>query len=264
MSRFLPRGAPEPTKTASKPPSVEQRLEALDRRRVFDLDAAHLEDVAALLVEHFGRQAERRNVGAHQAARTIELLEDRHRVAERRQIVGDGERRRAGADERDALAVLLRRRLGQHLRDVIAIVGGDALEAADGDGLAVDASAPAGRLARTIARAPEDAGEHVRLAVEEIRFGEAPLRDQSNVLGDVGVRRARPLAIDYLVVVARIRDVRRLHRSLRRRAKNPAYTNGDGGLRPRLIVSERCTQDVARHDGTVVTPSTAIAIRYPA
>ena len=195
---------------------VEERLERLDRRRVLDLDAAHLEDVAALLVEDLGRQAERRDVGAHQAARAIELLEDGDRVAERRQVVGHGQRRRAGADERHALAVLLRRRLGQELRHIVAIVAGDALEAADGDRLAVDAAATARRLARPIAGAPEDAREHVRAAIEEVRFGEAPLGDQPDVLGDVGVRRTSPLAVDNLVVVARIGDVRGLHRLLRR------------------------------------------------
>ena len=54
-------------------------------------------------------QAERRDVEAHQAAGLRELLEDHDLVAERHEIVGDGERRRTGADERDALAVLLRR-----------------------------------------------------------------------------------------------------------------------------------------------------------
>ena len=44
-----------------------------------------------------------------------QLLEDRDLVAERHQIVGDRERRRARADERDALAVLARRRLRQQV-----------------------------------------------------------------------------------------------------------------------------------------------------
>jgi hypothetical protein len=56
------------------------------------------------------------------------------------------------------LPVLLRGRLGDQVRDVVAVVGGDALQAADGHGLAVHAGAAAGGLAGAIARAPEDAG----------------------------------------------------------------------------------------------------------
>ena len=89
---------------------VEQRLQAVDRRVVADVHA-HVDDVADLLVEHLFGQAERGDVDAHQAAGPRQLLEDRDLVAERHQVVGDGQRRRTGADERDLLAVLLRRRL---------------------------------------------------------------------------------------------------------------------------------------------------------
>ena len=110
-----------------------------------------------------------------------------------------------GADERDPLAVLLERRRRQQVLDVAAMIGGDALQPADRDRLPVDASAPARRLARPVAGAPEDAREDVRLAVEHVGVGVAPLRDQPDVFGDVGVRRARPLAVDDLVVVVRVR-----------------------------------------------------------
>ena len=103
-SSSLPLGAPEPTNTASKPPRVEQLAQALDRR-VQAQRHAHVEDHADLLVEHALRQPERRNVAAHQAAGHGVLLEDRDFVAERRQVVGDRERGRAGADAGDALAV---------------------------------------------------------------------------------------------------------------------------------------------------------------
>ena len=92
-----------------------------------------------------------------------------------------------------------------------AVVGGDALQPADRDRLAVDAAAPAGRLARAVAGAAEDAGEHVRLAVQHVGVGEAPLRDQPDVFGNVGVRGARPLAVDDAVVVVRMPDVGWLH-----------------------------------------------------
>ena len=73
---------------------VEQRLQAVDRRVVAHLDA-HVDDVADLFVEDLFGQAERGDVDAHQAAGTRQLLEDRDLVAERHQIVGDGQRRRA-------------------------------------------------------------------------------------------------------------------------------------------------------------------------
>ena len=81
-------------------------------------------------------------------------------VAERREVARDRERGRAGADQRDALAVLrARRACGSAVADVVLVVGGDALQAADRDRLLLDAAAPAGRLARPVAGAPEDARE---------------------------------------------------------------------------------------------------------
>ena len=56
-------------------------------------------------------QTERRDVGAHQAAGLVVLFEDRDLVAQRHQVVGDGERRRTRADAGDALAVLCAREL---------------------------------------------------------------------------------------------------------------------------------------------------------
>ena len=82
-----------------------------------------------------------------------------------------------------------------------ALVGGDALEPADRDRLAVDAAAAAGRLARAVAGAAEDAREDVRLAVEQVGVGVAALRDQPDVFGNVGVGRAGPLAVDDFVEV---------------------------------------------------------------
>ena len=106
-SRSLPRGAPVPTKTASKS-CCEQAAQARHRGVVAEVDA-HVDDRGDLLVEHLGGQAERRDVGAHQAAGLIVLLEDDHLVAERHEVVRDRERRGPGADAGDALAVLLAR-----------------------------------------------------------------------------------------------------------------------------------------------------------
>ena len=207
MSRFLPVGAPLPTNTASKP-SASSAFMLVDRRVVPDVDA-HVEDVADLFVEHLRGQAERRNVDAHQPARLGELLEDHDVVAERHEVVRDGERRRARADERDALAVLHGRRFREELGDVVAMVGGDALQPADRDRLSVDASAAARGLAGAVAGAAEDAREDVRFAVEEVRLGVSPLRDEPDVLGDVGVGRAGPLAVHHFMVVLRIGNIRR-------------------------------------------------------
>ena len=68
---------------------------------------AEIEDVAAFLVEHAFRQAEFRDLRAHHAAGQRVLVEHHAFVAERHEIARHRERGGAGADERDALAVLL-------------------------------------------------------------------------------------------------------------------------------------------------------------
>jgi hypothetical protein len=52
---------------------------------------AHVDDLRDLVVEHLGRQPERGDVGAHEPARHGELLEDRDRVTQRHEVVGDRE-----------------------------------------------------------------------------------------------------------------------------------------------------------------------------
>ena len=100
---------------------------------------------------------------------------------------------------------------GRRARDVAAMVRGDALQAADRDGLLLDAAATAGGLARAVADAAEDARENVRFAIQHVGVGEAPVRDQPDVLGHVGVRRARPLAVDDTVEEFAC-GIRRIHR----------------------------------------------------
>src|SRR5205823_4715409 len=68
-------------------------------------------------------------------------------------------------------------------------------------------AAPARRLARAVARSPEDAREDVRLPVDHVGVGVATLRDQADVFGNGRVGGTRPLAIDDLVEVGRIRGV---------------------------------------------------------
>src|ERR1019366_8038166 len=89
----------------------------------------------------------------------------------------------------------------------VAKIGCDALEPADRDRLSVDATAAARRLARPIARAPENSRKDVRLAVEQVRVGVLSLRDEPQVLRHIRMGRARPLAVYNLMVVARIGDV---------------------------------------------------------
>src|SRR5690606_8427374 len=92
-----------------------------------------------------------------------------------------------------------------------ALVRRDPLESADGDGLFLHPPASAGRLARPVTDAAEDAREHVRLPVEHVGIVEPPLGDQPNITGHVGVRGASPLTIDDTVVVLGVAGRCRLH-----------------------------------------------------
>src|SRR5258708_14775898 len=99
------------------------------------------------------------------------LVERREVVAERRQIGCDGEGGGAGADADDALAILLLGGARHALLDVVdlLVVGGDALESADGDRLGVRlvlflVAAPAPRrLPPTVAGAAHEPRENLRL-----------------------------------------------------------------------------------------------------
>ena len=182
-------------------------------------DVADAGDVADFLVDHRLGQAEVRDLRADEAAELGILVVDHDLVAQHREVARDGERGGAAADAGDPLAVL-RRRLRHLGVDVVVVlvVGGDALEAADRDRfllalhqrLVLDAAAPAGRLAGTIAGAAEDSREDVRFPIDHVGVGISPVRDQSDVFGNRGMRGARPLAIHDLVEVVGIRDVCRL------------------------------------------------------
>ena len=128
-------------------------------------------------------------------------------IAERHQIARHGQRGRTGADQRDALAVLLRRRLRQIAADIALVVGGDALQPADRDRLVLDPAAAAGRLARAVAGAPENAGKDVRFPVDRPGLAEPAVGDQADIFRHRRVRRAGPLAIDNFMEVVGITDV---------------------------------------------------------
>ena len=201
-----------PTNTASKPLPSSSAFRLVDRRVVADLDA-HVEDHArSLRRARSARQAERRDVGAHQAAGlgvASRRSRPRSRAARGRSPPSARRARRrcrrracrsscAGALGRRSV-MSSRRSAATRLRRQIAT------------GFSSTRVAAASGLAGAVAGAPEDAREDVRLAVEHVRVGVAPLRDQPDVLGHVGVGRAGPLAVDDLVEVARIFDVGRLH-----------------------------------------------------
>src|SRR5207247_10202315 len=90
----------------------------------------------------------------------------------------------------------------------------------DGFGLSLavtallDPAAAAGGLARAIAGAAENAGKDIGFPVDEVRIAVAPGGDQADVFGNRGMGGARPLAIDDLVEIVGIGDIRRLQNAL--------------------------------------------------
>jgi hypothetical protein len=110
-SRAPCRAARRCRRTPRRTPSPSSAFRLSTGVSVADIDA-HVEDVADLLVEHLLGQAEGGDVDAHQPAGRggfSKIGDTRSRAASGR---CHRERGRAGADERDALAVLLRGALG--------------------------------------------------------------------------------------------------------------------------------------------------------
>ncbi len=127
--------------------------------------------------------------------------------------------------------------LRQAVADVVLVVGGDALQAADRHRLLLDPSAPAGRLAGAVAGAPENPRKHVRLPVDHVGVAVATRGDQPDVFGDGRVRRARPLAIHDLVEVVGRSNVGIFHLLLGARAPvAPIQTACAGRSRPVFVV----------------------------
>src|SRR4029077_3238649 len=92
-----------------------------------------------------------------------------------------------------------------------AIVGGDPLQSANGDGLLFDSAAAAGRFARSIAHPSQDTREYVGFSIHHVGVGEFALGDEPDVFRNVGVCRASPLAVDHPMEVVRFRSISRLH-----------------------------------------------------
>src|SRR5271166_2066114 len=104
----------------------------------------------------------------------------------------------AGADAGDSPAVFLAGNLGKQMTDFAAQIGRHALQPANRHRLAfIQPPPPAGRLTRAVASPAQDRRKYVRLPIEHVGIGVAALRDQPDVLRDVGMSRASPLAIHY-------------------------------------------------------------------
>ena len=169
-------------------------------------------DVAHLLVDDFFREPEARDLAADHAASLLVRIKDVDLIAQWSEVPGDGQRSWPGADARDLLAIG-RGDLGQQCRYVRLVVGGHPFQAADRHRFLFDPSSPASRLAWPVARPPQDSREDVRLPVDHVGVGIAPVRDQADVFGHWRVRGTSPLAIDNFVKVIRTTDVRRLQRT---------------------------------------------------
>ena len=96
------------------------------------------------------------------------------------------------------------------MADVALVVGGDALEAADGDRLFLHAAAAAGGFAGAITGAAKNAWEDVGLPVDHEGVGIAAGGDQPDIFRHGRMGGARPLAIDHFVEVVGVADISRL------------------------------------------------------
>src|SRR5690606_38167225 len=112
------------------------------------------------------------------------------------------ERGRACSDAGDALAVLPRR-LGQAIGNVALEIGGDALHPADRDRLLVHAAPAAGRFARTVAHATQDAREDIRPPVDFPGIRIPPGRNKAQIFRNRSMSRAGPLTVNDLVEMVR-------------------------------------------------------------
>src|SRR5262249_36692829 len=188
----------------------QQRFEAIDAFAATELDA-EIEDVIAFLVDDGLGQTKARDLRADHATRLRILVEHDAMIAEGGEIPRDRKRGGAAAHERNALAVLDRRRLGQALANILLEVGGDAFQPTNSDGLILHAHAAAGGLARPVAGAAENSGKHVGFPVDHVGVAVAASGDHPDVFGNGRVRRTGPLAVHDLVEVVRPRNVGRFH-----------------------------------------------------
>src|SRR4051812_31959595 len=94
------------------------------------------------------------------------------------------------------------------------MIRSNAFQSTDRDGLGLNTSTPTCGFARPIAHAAKDARKDIGLAIDEIRLGELPERDESDVFRNVGVCGASPLAVDDAMEIVRISSIGWFHRYL--------------------------------------------------
>ena len=185
---------------------------------VDEVDVADAGDVIDLLVDHLNRQAEVRNLRPHHAAQLRVLIEQGDLIAQHSQIARDGQRGRPGAQAGNLAPVGNFGRLGHAGVDVVLIVGGHALQAADchrllaaaGQVLVLHPATAARRFARAVAGAAQNSGEDVRLPVEHIGVGKAAMRDHPDIFRHWRMGGTGPLAIHNFMEVVWIGYVSRL------------------------------------------------------
>ena len=187
----------------------QQRFQAVDHLAQSHL-GAEVGDVADLFVDDFLRQAELGDLAADHATGAGIAVVDHTMVPKRRQVAGNGQRRWASADQCDLLAVAGIGFNGQPVADVAFVIRRNSLQTANGDGLFLDPAAAAGGLTRAVAGTAEDAGKDVGVPVDHEGVGIPTGGDQPDILRDRGVGGTGPLAIDDLMEVVGVLDVRRL------------------------------------------------------
>ena len=165
-----------------------------DGRVEHELDAQPL-DQPDVHLDRLARQPERGHADQHRAAAEREAVEDGALVALDRQLAGDRQARRAGADHRDPLGP--RRDLGHDVRDARGLVPLDEepLHGADGQ-RPVDVAATARPLARRRAHVRAHRRDRVRLAGEDVPLLEPAFGGEVEIAPAVGADGAGLLALD--------------------------------------------------------------------
>ena len=180
---------------------VERDVHA-DLRVEHELHAESL-DEADIHLDRLARQAECRHADEHRAATVREAVEDRDPVALHRQLTGDRQPGRPGADDRDPLVA--RRDLGHHVRDAGGLVPFDQepLHGPDRE-RPVDVAAPAGPLAGCRADVRAHRRDRVGVAGQDVALLEPALRGQIQVAAAVRPHGAGFLAFDVALEPGRV------------------------------------------------------------
>ena len=95
------------------------------------------------------------------------------------------------------------------------MVGGNALQATDRNGLVFDPATATHGLTRPVTNPTQYPREDIGFAVLHVRVAELPLGNHAYVRRHVGVRRATPLAVDYLVKIFGLGGISWLHSDVR-------------------------------------------------